>query len=511
MKIKSKLFGGFFIVISITVILGLIALSSLFEIGEHFEFLVEHDLNVIVNAQKLQKLVVDAETGQRGFIITGDESFLEPYHRGVSEFHELLDVEIELVSDNPSQAKFLGHLREDFVMWVETAAQPEIEAARLAHNSVDGDFTDVAPLLLAGTGKAMIDDMRNDLNYFTEVEYDLKNKRFEEVMRIESNAMISVIAFGITSIVIGIVVSVTLFRLIHNPVMKLKEGSDKTGAGEYVQLEVSGNDELSELTRSFNESVTNILQSKIVITDNLDKMKKQKAEIEKAEVLKDEFASMVTHELKTPLTPIKGYCEMLLDESFGTLSKDQTDFIKKIDSSTKLLERLIGDVLDAQKIDMQKMTFKTNSFFVNKFLSILKDDDSHMMKDKEIEFVVDDSLNEPIITDMGRLRQVLDNLIKNAVDFVPSQNGKIEVGANKEDGKIVFYVKDNGIGIPKDKQKHLFKKFFQVDTSQTRSHGGTGLGLSICRGIVEGLGGKIWLESEPGKGTTFSFYIETEK
>ena len=133
----------------------------------------------------------------------------------------------------------------------------------------------------------------------------------------------------------------------------------------------------------------------------------------------------------------------------------------------------------------------------------------HEMKDKEIDFIVTDSLNITIKSDQARLRQILDNMIKNAVDFAPIKNGKIEVIVNRDNGKMIFHVKDNGVGIPKDKQKNIFKKFYQVDTSHRRKHGGTGLGLVICKGIVEGLGGKIWFESEPGIATEFSFDIPT--
>ena len=95
---------------------------------------------------------------------------------------------------------------------------------------------------------------------------------------------------------------------------------------------------------------------------------------------------------------------------------------------------------------------------------------------------------------------------KNSADFVP-ENGRIEINAQSKDGKVVFYVKDNGIGIPKEKQDDLFKKFYQIDTSFKRKHGGTGLGLVICKGIMEGLDGNIWLESDDGKGATFYFSL----
>jgi signal transduction histidine kinase len=219
---------------------------------------------------------------------------------------------------------------------------------------------------------------------------------------------------------------------------------------------------------------------------------------------------MVTHELKTPLTPIKGYCEMLRDFSFGTLTKEQIHYVEKIHSSAMVLERLIGDVLDVQKIDMGKMSFEIKSFDVGNFLDGLQQDSSHLMKNRGIEFVTTNSVKTTLKTDQFRLQQVLENMIRNSVDFVPPKTGKIEVGVKQENGKMIFHVKDNGIGIPKEKQQNIFKKFYQVDTSHTRKHGGTGLGLTICKGIVNDLGGKIWFESQTGKGTTFSFDIPLE-
>jgi len=129
-----------------------------------------------------------------------------------------------------------------------------------------------------------------------------------------------------------------------------------------------------------------------------------------------------------------------------------------------------------------------------------------LMAEKNIEFLNTTKTNLKIRSDPDRINQVFANLIKNAVDFVP-HDGKIEINATTKNGDVLFYVKDNGKGIPKEKQDDLFKKFYQVDTSLKRSHGGTGLGLVICKGIVEALGGTIWLESQVDKGTTFYFTI----
>jgi signal transduction histidine kinase len=121
-----------------------------------------------------------------------------------------------------------------------------------------------------------------------------------------------------------------------------------------------------------------------------------------------------------------------------------------------------------------------------------------MMADKQLQFVNTTKDNSKMKTDKNRIYQVLRNLIANSVDFVP-EKGRIEIGAQSNGDEISMYVKDNGVGIPKEKQENLFKKFYQIDTSMKRKHGGTGLGLSISKGIVEGLGGKICLKAKLGK------------
>ena len=235
-----------------------------------------------------------------------------------------------------------------------------------------------------------------------------------------------------------------------------------------------------------------------------EKLSEALKNVKESELQKEEFSSMMTHELNTPLVPIKGYCEMLKDvDTFGSLNDDQLDFISKIDSNATLLERLISDLLDVQKLDMKKMNFVISEFSLGEFLDELKENNSHLMKHKNIDFTVNYPPNLVLKTDKHRLRQVLDNLIRNSVDFVPSSNGKITVEAKIKESNVIFSVRDNGPGIPKEKQTNIFKKFYQIDTSHTRKHGGTGLGLVICKGITEGLEGKIWLESEYGKGTSF--------
>ena len=307
----------------------------------------------------------------------------------------------------------------------------------------------------------------------------------------------------IISLIIALFIGVYLSNKISGPTAELKEGAQKIAEGNYdVIITPRGGDELKVLCESFNH-MSKQIKNQIYKLKKIDTYK----EVSK---LKDEFASMITHELKTPLTPIQGYCEMLKEpEMLGKLNSAQLNAVDEIQKNAKQLERLIADVLDAQKLDMKKVKYNYNKFQVDEYMTGIYDMYLPYMKEKNIEFVNTTSTNLTLKSDPHRLEQALGNLIKNAVDFV-KVNGRIEIGATNEGPKIIFYVIDNGIGMSQEHQQHLFKRFYQVDTSLIRKHGGTGLGLSISLGIVRGLGGKIRFESQLGIGTRFYISIPIE-
>lgn len=255
-----------------------------------------------------------------------------------------------------------------------------------------------------------------------------------------------------------------------------------------------------------SQKLSNLLQKNAI---KLERANTQLQEIDKA---KDEFSSMITHELKSPIFPIIGYCKMLKkDGMIGNLNEEQLKAVETIERNATGLEKLINDILDSHKLEMKKLKFEIEEFPLDEFITALDSSNKNIIEQKGIEFVIDSSNIQGVVikSDKTRLRQVFDNLINNSAKFVNEQGGKIDVGAKKEDHQILFYVRDNGIGIPKDKQKDLFKKFYQVDTSLERKSVGSGLGLAICKAITEKLGGKIWVESQEEKGSTFYFTISS--
>jgi PAS domain S-box-containing protein len=230
----------------------------------------------------------------------------------------------------------------------------------------------------------------------------------------------------------------------------------------------------------------------------------QLRELDKA---KEEFTSMIAHELKTPIVPIQGYCELFLDGTLGELTKEQREKIKIMHDSALTLSQLIQDVLDVHKLELAKLNINVCETSVKGLIDSAIKRFMPVVQSKKINLVDDTKQNIKLSCDAERIIQVINNLISNAIKFVPEQKGRIEIGARRANGSIVFVVKDNGIGIPVEKQDGLFRKFYQVDASLRRSSGGSGLGLAICKGIVEAHKGKIWLESEEGKGATFFFSI----
>ena len=259
-------------------------------------------------------------------------------------------------------------------------------------------------------------------------------------------------------------------------------------------------------------SATNLYDSnnQIVGSNTLIKDISEIEALLKVDKAKSEFASMISHELKTPLIPIMAYSEMLLDPKyFGKLKISQQEAIREIHENAVRLNKLIGDVLKAQKQEVKQFAFAKSNFNVKDFIETVIKNNLSLARKKHARLELNYSPQNNLIikSDKDRILEVFTNLIRNAASYVPKKGGSIEVGVRDGDTMVLFYVKDNGTGIPLNKQKNLFKKFYQVDTSPARTREGSGLGLVICKGIVEGLGGKIWVNSDSKRETVFYFSI----
>jgi signal transduction histidine kinase len=337
-------------------------------------------------------------------------------------------------------------------------------------------------------------------------------------------------------VIISIIIILLIARNISLPLSKLMNKVIELGKGDYdTTIHIKSSDEIGELATKFElmrQDVNKVNKNLNIIvkerTKELEKanddlkvkeinLKKLNEELVLADMAKEEFMSMVSHELKTPLVPARGYLELLLrQKKLGELNEKQKKIINVIYRNILKLEYLVNDVLDIYKLDIGQLRFFKNLVNVKELIKLVVSDSLVLTIDKNIilrtDLKIDNAIN--IICDQKRIEQVFSNLIKNSIDFVSPDTGVITISADLMENNssfVKFSVEDNGPGIEAEEADNLFQKFYQIDTSVTRKHAGTGLGLVICKGIVEAHGGNIWIDKGYKFGARFIFTLPTSQ
>lgn len=222
--------------------------------------------------------------------------------------------------------------------------------------------------------------------------------------------------------------------------------------------------------------------------------------------IREELLALFSHELKTPLTLISGWCQVLNNpKMIGKLNPEQAHALDIVAANSMKLKSDIEDILDTNKLIYGTMLFTFEEVDLNKLIQRIIKRLRPVTEEKNIHVVNLAKKSIVIRTDPDRVQQVITNLVLNAVDFVPKNKGIIKIGIKDDDEQVVFFVMDNGKGIHKKMHNQIFEKLVQEDSSYRRKHSGLGLGLFLCKGIVESLGGRIRVESKLRKGSTFYF------
>jgi signal transduction histidine kinase len=266
--------------------------------------------------------------------------------------------------------------------------------------------------------------------------------------------------------------------------------------------------------REFSKEETEFLstlasQAAIAIQNSrlYEQLKNQAADLEKANKGKDEFLSVISHELRTPLNVIKGYTDMLQENMFGEVSSDQAQALEKISRSSMDLLAMVDEILQATQIEAQAIEVKTSEIKLSEFMDDLKAAYEIPLTHNYV-FKWDYPSDLPVMnTDVQKLKQILQNLINNAIKFTECGAISVMARATPESEAVEFKVMDTGIGIAEENLSRIFEMFQQVDSSATRLYGGVGLGLYIVKSLTEMLGGAVDVVSEPNEGSTFTVTV----
>jgi len=318
---------------------------------------------------------------------------------------------------------------------------------------------------------------------------------------------------------LSVVVGLVLTRRVVAPIQALRMGAARIGAGALdARIEISTGDELEALAEEFNRMSARLQESHAFLEDKvqartrelattLRELGERSGELEVLSQHKSEFLAQMSHELRTPLNSIIGFSELLLERTYGELNERQARYLQHVLAAGQHLLSLINDILDLSKVEAGRMELERDPFVLS---DVLRDGLAVVRERADrrgivLELAVDPGIGS-VEADERKVRQVMFNLLSNAVKFTPV-GGRVDVVAQRVGPDVRVAVRDTGIGVPLEDRARIFEPFRQSRPAPGRAREGTGLGLALARQFVELHGGRMWLESEVGVGSTFSFTL----
>ena len=351
------------------------------------------------------------------------------------------------------------------------------------------------------------DDISASVGRLVEAQRNRMTRLRDSVAAANRKSLMLTTAFAVTAVALALFCGFVISWAFILPVRSAQRFLDRVAAGNFGgRISVPNRDELGVLAERMNH-----MSAELQRFDNeerraaaeLVRLNDQLAQTSKA---KSEFLANMSHELRTPMNAILGFTEMLLDGLYGDVPDQLKEPLTDIQVNGRHLLHLINDVLDLSKIEAGRMELALGEYSVQEVIDIVQVSLRSLAVEKGLEFVKDIPDDLPVAYgDNRRLTQCLMNLAGNALKF--TKQGRVEIGVKLVGDELIYRVSDTGIGIPKEELENVFAEFQQIDATVTREFGGTGLGLSITKRFVEMHGGRIWAESEAGKGCTFFFAV----
>jgi len=442
-----------------------------------------HSQQVIATANGLQTLVIDFETGLRGYVITSDPKYLQPWQRAQHQYRREIAKLIALTTNDPKQQRAAIEIKQAVDSYLRDFSVSFIRF--LQRNSSAAAEVSVAAL--------RVDTIRHRFTGFLSAE---ESRGTSLDRRARKTARLAVVIGGIglgSALVFLLAAAFYLRRAVARPVQFVAGAAERVAAGDLsARLPTEGPGEVGQLERSFNAMADSLQRSR----DDLEERNRRLAESER---LKTDLVSNVSHELRTPLASILGFSDLMLKRDVPP--EDRRRYLEVIRSESARLATLLNDLLDLQRQELGVLELVVEEFDLNELLEVQVTLYSAQSGVHEVSFRPSP---DPVIVsgDPDRLAQVIGNLLSNAIKYSPD-GGDVDVTASLIRGEAWVWVRDRGLGIPREHHARVFTKFFRGDAARKRAISGTGLGLVLARQIVEAHGGTIGFDSEYAKGSTF--------
>ena len=443
---------------------------------------------VIASANQLQTLVVDLETGVRGFAITHQRRYLAPWTRAQKSYPDAIKQLLALTADNSMQHERALAIQRSINDYLKNYSQPLV-SFMLRNPNLVGPIVQVFVRRAATQTEAI----RGQFNTFIKTEAALGNTRDKAAHTTAERALI-VGGIGLGAALLLILLgALYVNRAVVAPVRSAADTAEQIAGGDFSgRLRTDGPGEVGRLERTFNSMAASLERT-------LADLEERNRTLLESEQTKSELVSNVSHELRTPLASVLGFSSLMLDRELPP--EEMRRYLEVIRTEARRLAELLNDLLDIQRIEQGTIELKLEETDLNDLLEaqVMLYSAQSANHDLHLDPADDDLV---VYGDRDRLAQVIGNLLSNAIKYSP-EGGVVDVSASLVGDEAWIWVRDEGIGIPTDHQQRIFTKFFRGDVGRERGISGTGLGLVLSRQIVEAHGGEIGFESAEGEGSTF--------
>ena len=495
-SVHSKLLGAFLLIALLLIALGVTSLESIAGVARQSR-LLDQARERVDSMRQIEHALGLQMNFMRNALALRDDASIESVFRENNRFNDTFD----RLEDAAPTAQ-----RETIRAIRRTQDQVMATVVRIAALIRD-DKADEAMDLHLSEGYPLYREIATLVTKAVRAEEAGMGRIREGVEATYRRALLLTGGFAAASIVLALGLGFVISWSFILPVREAEGFLGEVAKGEFGRsIAVPNRDEFGALASQMNEMSRELHQLYDEQRRAAHQLRTLNAQLEQASRAKSDFLASMSHELRTPMNAILGFTEMIRDGLYGEMPPEIQEPVSDIHTCGKQLLGLINNVLDLSKIEAGHMELAPSEYVVEDVVNTVKLSLRALAASKGLELVTAVAPDLPLcLGDGKRITQCLMNLVGNALKF--TAEGRVEIRVDQEGEHLRFAVADTGIGIPADQIEHIFEEFRQADATVTRDFGGTGLGLAITKKLVELHGGRIWVESEPGKGSTFFFTI----